>query len=621
MSYNLVEKKNYMQTAGKITIAAALSGVMVFAFTFLFNVGKSELMKVEAQTATTTITVLNTPPQWITLAYEQFESSSSTPINSGSNISWVALADNSGNAPYFLLICSTNATPAPAAAASLLVLGTAPPSCVGGTQWGVSTATAALAEARVSTTTREVAPFAGEVLPWFAWVCDDDPVNPRCNNTFSQGLNATNSSPFHVNFRPTLSAATSTSPLNPGAVLNFTSTSGDGNIVRGPDNIFLYVCVGNDFNPTTLNCPSGLLASSTSPVSTNAGASFTLPSVVRDDIYFAYTFIVDQYNHVGTGGFHGTDIGYTVNNVAPTVAPSTISLNGGLDMSLAVPAGQTTGFTLSFITSDANSCLNSSSGSEIKGYSASVLRSGVGIGTCNGSSGSYNPNNCYPSGAATTTWNLSCTASSTSCTGATDPTVLWSCTFPLWFVADPTDSSSFFFNQAWTAAIAGVDDNNATGTTATASSTVSVISFPAIDLLTSEIPYGALEPGGNTGTLTATTTIQSVGNTGLDQNLQGESMCPTFSTLTECVSSASSTIPEFQQRFATSSVSYGSGASLSSTTPQFLRIGVRKSTSTVSFTRGVTYWGIGVPGTITLSGAYTGLNTFYAVTSASSTWY
>ena len=34
---NLTEKSNYIQTAGKITIAAAISGVLVFAFVFLLT--------------------------------------------------------------------------------------------------------------------------------------------------------------------------------------------------------------------------------------------------------------------------------------------------------------------------------------------------------------------------------------------------------------------------------------------------------------------------------------------------------------------------------------------------------------------------------------------------------
>lgn len=593
-------------------MAAAISGLLVFAFVFLFNAGKTELLKVEAQTATTTITVLNTPPQWITLAHEEFESSSSTPTNSGTAISWVAVAENNGGAPYYLIVCSTNATP------TIPVSGQ--PYCNGGVQWGVSTSTVESTQARVSTTTTEVGAFAGEVLPWFAWVCDNDPVNPRCNNTYSQGLNATNSSPFHVNFRPTLTNVTSNSPVDPGAVLTFNSTSTDGNVVRGPDDIFLYVCNGNDFVPSTRSCVSGVLASTSVGVNTDAAASFTLPSVIRDDVYDAYVFIVDEYNHAGQGGVHATNEGFTVNNVAPTVASGMISINGGTNISLSVPAGETTGYTLTFETSDANSCRNASNNPEMVANQVALFRTSFGTSTCTGLAGSYNANSCYPSGVGAAVWNLSCTASTTSCSGSSDPTQLWSCTFPLWFVADPTDGSSPYSADTWSAAIAGVDDNNATGTATIGATPVEVLSFPAIDLLTAEIPYGALEPGENTGTLDATTTILSVGNTGLNQNVEGEAMCPGFSVGSPCGNSATSTIPDFKQEFATSSVSYNSGFDLSSSTPQLLELRVPKTTSTSTPNNGVTYWGIEVPIAITTAGAYTGLNTFYAVTSGAAFW-
>lgn len=593
-------------------MAAAISGLLVFAFVFLFNAGKTELLKVEAQTATTTITVLNTPPQWITLAHEEFESSSSTPTNSGTAISWVAVAENNGGAPYYLIVCSTNATPT--------IPVTGQPYCNGGVQWGVSTSTVESTQARVSTTTTEVGAFAGEVLPWFAWVCDNDPVNPRCNNTYSQGINATNSSPFHVNFRPTLTNVTSNSPVDPGAVLTFNSTSSDGNVVRGPDDIFLYVCNGNDFVPSTRSCVSGVLASTSAGVNSDAAASFTLPSVIRDDVYDAYVFVVDEYNHAGQGGVHATNEGFTVNNVAPTVASGMISINGGSNISLSVPAGETTGYTLTFETSDANSCRNAGNNPEMVANQVALFRTSFGTSTCTGLAGSYNANSCYPSGAGAAVWNLSCTASTTSCTGSSDPTQLWSCTFPLWFVADPTDGSSPYSADTWSAAIAGVDDNNATGTATIGATPVEVLSFPAIDLLTAEIPYGALEPGENTGTLDATTTILSVGNTGLNQNVEGEAMCPGFSVGSPCGNSATSTIPDFKQEFATSSVSYNSGFDLSSSTPQLLELRVPKTTSTSTPNNGVTYWGIEVPIAITTAGAYTGLNTFYAVTSGAAFW-
>lgn len=620
MLYNKVEKFNYIQTAGKITIAAAVSGVLIFAFVFLFNAGKTELLKVEAQTATTTLTVLNTPPIWINFTVEEFESSTGTPTNSGTQVSWVALADNSGNAPYFLIICSGSATPTPNAAAGMGSLGTEPPECVGGVQWGVSTATAALAEARVATTTTEAAPFA-ESNNWYGWVCDDDPVNPRCNDVSSQGTNATNSSPFFVNTRPTFTSFYNSSPTDPGAVLTFFSTSTDSDTEGGEDLLTLHVCNENDFSTTTVSCGAGgTLATTTVPVTADATAAVTLPSVIQDDTYDAFGFIVDNHGHAATGGAQGENDGFVVNNVAPTVAAGSISVNGGVDISLTVEADETLNFPLEFETSDANSCENAIGGDEMVGYVVSLYRSSIGTSTCSGLAGSYNPNNCYPSGSPSSVWNLSCTASSTSCTGNTDPTQLWNCSFPLWFVADPTDVISPFAADDWVAAIAGVDDNNATGTRTIGSSPVTLLSFPAIDLITGEIPYGSLEPGDNTGTLDATTTILSVGNTGLNQELEGEAMCPGFAVGSPCANSSSSTIPDFQQEFGTSSVAYGTGYDLSSTTQQLLELRVPKTTSTSTPEEGVTYWGIEVPIDITVAGAYTGLNTFYAITSSSTHW-
>jgi hypothetical protein len=618
MLHKLLEKNNYIQTAGKITIMTAFTGLLIFTFVFLFNAGKTEMLKVDAQTASTTLTVLNTPPTWFSTSTEEFESSTSSPTNSTDDISWVAVADNSGGAPYFLIVCSTVATPTPNAASDLGSLGTAPPDCSAGVQWGVSSAVTPLSEARVATTTTEA---MSETNVWYAWICDDDPVNPRCNNTYSQGLNATNSSPFQVNHRPIFTTFTTDSPKDPGASLTFYSTSTDPDVVDAADNLTLFVCNLNDFIATSTSCGAGgEISSTTIPVTSDPTTVYTLPSVIQDDVYDAWGFLVDEHGHTASGGVHGTNIGFTVNNVAPTVSTGNISINNGVDLTLTVPDGETTGFTLSFETSDANSCVNASAGDEMTGYDASLLRSSIGTSTCDGTVGSYDANNCYPSAIATTTWNLTCTASSTSCGGATDPTIQWDCSFPLWFVGDPTDSSSPYVADDWVAAIAGVDDNSATGTVVIGSNVVSLISFPAIDLLTAEIPYGSLEPGNDSGTLSATTTILSVGNTGLNENVDGESMCPTYTPSTECASSASSTVPDFEQEFGTSSIAYGSGTNLSSTTPQLVLLKVPKTSSTTNPNIGVTHWGISVPSTITLSGAYTGLNTFYAVTSSSTDW-
>jgi hypothetical protein len=101
-------------------------------------------------------------------------------------------------------------------------------------------------------------------------------------------------------------------------------------------------------------------------------------------------------------------------------------------------------------------------------------------------------------------------------------------------------------------------------------------------------------------------------------------MCTTFTSAVACRNSATSTIAENNQVYATSSVTYGFASSsvnriLSSTTPKLLDINVKKSTTTTS-ARGVTYWGIRIPSTITLAGAYTGENTFYGVVSSPAQW-
>ncbi len=616
------EFPKYLYTAGKITILTSIIGIAVFAVVFLLNVGEEKFNQAIAQTATTSITVLNTPPAWTVDAQEEFESSTTTPTNSGDDVSWIATATDSNGAPYFLLICSGPDAPTPNAAANQSSLGTAPPQCnATSTQWGVSTSTVSGTQARVSTTTAE---SWAESNDWYAWVCDDDPTNPKCNTVSKQGTGTT-SSPFNVNHRPVFTAYSDDSPGLPGTTVTFYATSSDSDVTGTPDTIKLFVCSTASFSTTTNSCSATTLASSTY-TATQQTATYTITIPTRDTNYGAYGYIVDNHGHLASGGQQGVDSVLTVSNATPTVNGGDITLNGGTDLTLTVEAGETTGFTVAFDITDNNSCQNSSGGDEITGYQVSVFRSNIGTTSCD-QAGEYDANNCYTSTVATTTWNLSCTASTTSCAGPTDLTQRFDCTFPLWYIADPTDGTSantVQFATDWSAAVAGIDDDSATGTLATSSIGVELTSFLAMALDTLAIPYGALEPGNRTDPLAATTTIRAVGNVGLDQLLSGESMCTTYTGSVTCPNSASSTIDDRYQVFATSSVSYGtatsSGFILSSTTPLELEINVKKSTTTTAQESGVTYWGIEVPSTITLSGAYTGQNTFTAKTGEPTEW-
>tara|TARA_B100000508_G_scaffold138440_1_gene134554 strand:+ start:6695 stop:8596 length:1902 start_codon:yes stop_codon:yes gene_type:complete len=633
MSYHNEEFPRYVRTAGKITIFTAAVGLLVFMVAFVLDVGTNELSKVSAQTATTTLTVLNTPPSFTLNPYEVVESSTSSPTNSGDVIQWSAIGSDSNSAPYFLLICSNSASPTPNAAAGPAFLGTAPPDCdASAVQWGVSASTTSDTLATVSTTTEEwgTGQFL-EIAEWYAWVCDDDPNNPRCNNIAQQGDYATSSSPFNINNRPTFTAnLLNDGPADPAGTVAWTSTSTDGDTVGGEDSIFLVICNSNtDYNASLNTCPNDFIASTTlQTILSDAAATYTLPSVIRDDTYPAYGYIVDEHGHEATT--NPLQSNFDVNNVAPTVLGGDIDLNGGGDITLTnAAAGETTGFTLDFRIRDANSCLNAASSSEIStdaaDHLASVFRSNNSTTTCD-ASGDYDANDCYTNTVATTTWNISCTAT-TTCASPSQDFMDFTCTFPLWFIADPTDSDPGFTPAAftatnWTAGVAGVDDDFATGTMATTSNPVELISAPYIGIIANEIAYGAIEPGNNTGTLNATSVIQNIGNTGLDQQVEGESMCGTFTPSVVCPVSATSTIPSFEQEFASTSLAYGDAQAfqLSSTTPQEVELDVAKTTSTSTYQTDTTYWGIEVPVTITLAGAYTGLNTFYAVTAEDADW-
>lgn len=622
MSYNHEELPSYVKTAGKITIVTAFAGLLVFMFALIFDVGTQEFSRVSAQTATTSLTVLNTPPVFTLNPYEVIGSSVTNPTNSGDAVQWSAVGTDANGADYYLLICDTNASPTPNSSAA--------PACgAGAVQWGVSASTVSGTLATVSTTTEEwgVGQFS-ETNNWYAWVCDADAIDPRCIVAPEQGDYATSSSPFNINNRPVFTDFGNDGPADPGNAIAFHSTSSDSDSAGGEDQLYLVVCGTNtDYNATTNTCDSNFIASTTISFLSDATATYTLPAIIRDQSYGAYGNIVDEHGHEATANPINQD--FDVNNVAPTVSGGDIVMYGelgvGTDLTVSVPAGETPSSTVEFKIKDANSCLNSASSTEIVDYSVVVFRSGVGTSTCDGTGANYDPNNCYDSGVATTTWNLSCVQTST-CASPNQDYVDYTCTFPLWFVADPTDSGpntpASLAAQVWSVGVAGTDDDAAVGALATTSNPKELVSFSSLDVLAAEIAYGGVEPGDDTGTLSATSTLQNVGNTGLDQSIKGDSMCGTFAVGTPCPVSASSTIPADQQQFASTSLAYGSplAISLASTTFQEVELDVSKTTSVNSPNEGTTYWGIAVPVTITLAGSYQGLNSFQAVTAEPEDW-
>lgn len=636
MSYNI----QHLSTAGRATVLTILLGVFCFALIFILNIGSKEFKQAVAQSdsATTSVTVVNLPPVITGPVQESFESSTAYPTNSGNVMRWEVQAVDASGDDYYLLICDTNATPTAS--------GGGTPSCGGGgVRWAVSGLTASNATATAATTTLETATsLFDESNVWFGFVCDDNVVTQRCTGTApAQQGHGTVTSPFNVNNRPVFTLFSNNGPVNPDGTITFYSTSTDPDTDGGQDQIRLIVCSNSGYNTTTNTCTASTLATS-SLMYPDAFAAWTLTPPWRDTTYNAVPFIVDEHGHEASGGAHAATSTFVINNVAPTVDGATMSLNGGSNMVLTVEASTTPGFTLNFNVFDNNSCQTISSTSEIVGYQLSIYRDdAAGNYDSNSSStcrvnvaGDHNENDCYTSAVATTTWNLACTASTTACSGSSDLSTAYSCTFPLWFIADPTDATTTAVQYPlndWKAQVRAIDDDFATGTASQSVSGVEVNSFLAFDLLSFLIPYGSLAPGedsddiyANLGSSQASTTIRATGNVGVDELLSGESMCGTYTGPgTECPNSATSTIEAFRQVFSpTSTATYlnasTTGNNLSSTTAKELEINVAKSTSTSTPATGITYWGIEIPGTITLSGDYTGQNTFIAVVGESVDW-
>ncbi len=617
MSYHT----DHLRTAGKITVYTTFIGVVAFACIFILNIGESHIKQAEAtSTASTTVTVLNTPPVWTATTTEVIESSTTTPTNAGDTVSWTAVGTDSNSEDYWLLICDTSATPSTTSGGA--------PYCSSGVQWARSGTTTSGTSAVAATTTLDA---WNESNVWFAWICDGNAGNPRCNTTYTQGTNATNSSPFEVNHRPTFTVFTDPVSGNPGQAVTFYSSSTDPDINGPDDQVFLTVCSVAGFDTTTNTCNgfgAQTLATSTVYVDDDASASYTIIIPAQDQNYNVYPYIIDSHGFEATGGEQGQSAILTVNNVAPTVGAATISLAQATTthIVLTAEAGQTTGFTLSFTTSDNNSCdsvIGAPVGDEIDNFDLALYRSGITASGCLATS-TFNANNCYPSGVAPTAWNLVCTASTTSCSGSQDTDMVWNCTFPMWYIADATDATAFYSGQNWLAQVRARDDDTLYGPYAESTGDIDVTSFLAFALNTPQIPYGSLEPGQKNTFLTATTTVAATGNVGVDKDVTGSSMCTGFSIASPCLPSATSTIPESEQVFATSSVTYDSaealGNTLSSTTPKQIEINVPKSTATSSQATRDAFWGIRVPGTISYAGAYNGQNIFTAIMSEIAEW-
>ncbi len=260
---------------------------------------------------------------------------------------------------------------------------------------------------------------------------------------------------------------------------------------------------------------------------------------------------------------------------ANPVSVSNTTLNNG--SSIVLVPNATTSISVSTTITDTNGC------SAITGGTTTVMlyRSGVGSSTCITNS---NNRNCYVATAFTT--------SGTCSAGTMNATT----TFGLEYFADATDASSSFSGQNWVATVNFTDSSHATSTQDAPGQ--ELLTLNALNVTTSSINYGKVNPGSNVGSMNQSTTVQNVGNSSETLQISGTAVALGVNILATS-----------SQHYATSTFTYGGSEQQLNGSPTTVSGFLLTTPTTTGSVSSPVYWGIGIP-TLTASGTYSGTVTF-----------
>jgi hypothetical protein len=179
------------------------------------------------------------------------------------------------------------------------------------------------------------------------------------------------------------------------------------------------------------------------------------------------------------------------------------------------------------------------------------------------------------------------------------------------FHAMPTDASSYYATTTWYAAIFATDES-LTGATSSRDNGggTDIITGTALEVDEEYIQYGLVQAGNNTGTSTATTTVNNIGNSPLDCYLYGMDM-----TKGADIIEINNQEHDLLQYFP-----YGTGTDATSTPSTNLEeLDARKPYTADTTILDYVYWGIFIPAGRP-SGVYEGLNTFQLYLDSDGQW-
>ncbi len=517
------------------------------------------------------------------------------PTNVGSDVTFQATGDDPNGDDYYLIVCSSDSVSAGT--------GGGAPSC-GDTTYCTSSSTTDETQASCSYTTQ-----AGdsESNAWYAFVCDAASSDQACSST-NQG-SGNSGTPFYVNHRPTFTAYSDDTPSDPGATVTWTTTSEDADSDASDDTVTLYVCAASGFSEgSSPGCTGTELCHDGSPGTANSSCTYDIPAVEQDGDYNAYGYVVDNHGFAASGGSQGTDSTMTVSNVAPSISASSIDLldtDEAENLTLTESQGETQDFLVKFVVTDNNGCQNITSGDEISSAIIHVYRSGVTQSGCD-DDGEDDANSCYANAHNGTGGTCVQDTTVNDCTGADDSDVGWRCEFPLQYHADPTVTDSEFSAQNWLVSVQATDDDSSASSLTEDSDGNELGMFMSYDVSETSIGYGSVSAGNDSSE--QTTTVEALGNVGLDENLSGTDM-----------TDGGETIAVSQQVYNLSTgEGWTSGTALSADATE-VELNCAKTTTTGSPASANTYWYLRVPDG-QAAGTYTGTTTVAAVTGESASW-
>ena len=550
-------------------------------------------------TTNTSVTVSNTLPTFASGGdpYESPASYSGVPVNVGSNITFYATGEDGNNDDYYLAICKSNAvTPGNNTA----------PTCDDGS-WCISTQT----QSGVETSCYYTALQADGEGPhaWYAFICDKVSGGGNCSSA-NQG-SGNSGTPFLINRRPSFTQMVddggggADSGADPGGSMTFTATASDADSDDAADTVKLVVCADTT-GATYAGCTGTQLCASTLAAS-NPSCILSVASVKENGNYNYYAYVFDSHQLASAGNYISGQ--YSINNSSPVV--SNVVVNGGTTITLL--ENTTTSVTVTGTVTDSNSC------QDLTSVISSIYREPTyTYTTCDDQLSEGDPNHCYA--------EISCSVSGGSCSGDTDASADYTCSYAIQFHADPTTGDGTdptdpsWWADKWKSTLKASD--SALNHTFESVNGVEMEKTLGINITTA-IAYGSLGPGDDSGTTLdsdadKTTPVEATGNVGMDLGFSGTNMCTVFTPPNSC---SGDTITVGYQKYAhnVAQFTYSSGGTALTGSASQEEVNVPKTIITAIKSNKKVLWGIAIP-LGTNPGTYNGQNTLTAYMGESTNW-